>query len=155
MTPRESMWLGMCGLLDRVSTAADRGAFLETCLDTLVEYFTAQRGLVLLSNPPGPAAVLAARGPARPLTLLEREEISRSIIRRVEETGECIVWRAKATATTESLEALSITGALAAPLLAFGGEGPRGVLYVDVRDFRREIGPDQLEFFRAAAALVS
>ncbi len=158
MEPREAVWAGMCRLLDRVTTAADRGAFLETCLDTLVEQLGAQRALVLLSNPPGAAAVLAARGPARPLTLVEREEISRSLVRRAEETGQHQVWRADDPATSASIQALSITGALAAPLVAFGGgdgRGPRGVLYVDFRDFRRDLDDEQIELFRAAAALVS
>jgi DNA-binding NtrC family response regulator len=157
MDSRDAMWLGMCGLLERVTTAADRGAYLETCLDTLVGHLGAQRGLVLLSNPPATAAVLAARGPGRPLETAEREEISRSMVRRVEERGELLVWRADDPATGKSMEALSITGAMLAPLRAFDleGRGPRGVLYVDFRDFRRDIDEAQVEFFRAAAALVS
>jgi hypothetical protein len=81
---RAAVWRDLSRLLERVVSGGERGSFLDECLDTLVEQFGAQRALVLQSAPGGGAAAVgvAARGPRRNLGALEREEISRTIVRR-------------------------------------------------------------------------
>jgi transcriptional regulator with GAF, ATPase, and Fis domain len=64
-----------------------------------------------------------------------------------------VVWTSDSDASSLSREALAITAALVAPLRAFAET--RGVLYLDFRDVRVQISESTVEFFRAAAALVS
>jgi transcriptional regulator with GAF, ATPase, and Fis domain len=152
-------WRGLRRILDRAVTAGDRERLLEDCLELLVEQFEAERGLVLQLDSAGLAVVLAARGPSRELTPVERQEISRSIVERAVDRGETVVWRPTEHGTTESMAALTITLALAAPLRPRTGQTParetRGVLYLDFRDVFRELGETELELFRAAADLMS
>jgi transcriptional regulator with GAF, ATPase, and Fis domain len=160
MNKPEALWDDMCRLLDRVVTAADRDRFLDECLDTLVEQLRAERALVFAQDPAGTASVLSARGEARDLDPAEREEISKTIVRRVVDSGESLIWR-PAQGVTESIEALSITAAIAVPLREVAWKGDenagetRGVLYVDFRDILREIEDTEVEFVRGAASLVS
>src|SRR5262249_27535758 len=80
--------------------------------------------------------------------------ISKTTIRRVEQTGDCVVWASDQLGQTASMELLTITAALAAPLRAFAGD-LRGILYLDFRDERVELDRHHVEFFRAAASLVA
>src|SRR5205814_240623 len=91
----------------------------------------------------------------------EREEISKTVVRRVEETGKTVRWRPiDDVAASESIHVLGIATAVAAPLytVAWGDASPRrvrGVLYLDFRDHRREIGDLATELIEAAANVMA
>jgi hypothetical protein len=55
---KAELWGVVCRLLDQVATRASRQELLDSLLDTLVEHYDAERGLILSSS-----KVLAARGP--------------------------------------------------------------------------------------------
>jgi two-component system, NtrC family, nitrogen regulation response regulator GlnG len=164
-----TLWLTLEKLLSSVLTALDQDAFVDQCLDTLVELFGADRGLILLTDSSGAACVVNARGHDRALSPPEREEISKTVIREVQEKGQLVVCMPGTdSAAAESISALGIVTALAAPLHALawrpdapareaeGGELPlRGVLYLDVRDWRKRLGELHTAFFRVAAVLIS
>ncbi len=163
---RARLWRDMGRLLERVVSTPVREGFLEECLDTLVELFSAQRGLVLQTNPEGLARVLAARGPKRDLTATERTEISKTVLKRAEDQGDCIVWHPPSMGMSESMVALTITAAIVAPLKAVAwrsaGDGARdregsvlGFLYLDFRDVTKIIDEIDVEFVQAAASLVA
>lgn len=161
-----ALWACLRRLLDRLVTALDRSAFLDESLDAVVDLLGADRGLVLLTDSSGGACAVNARGPGRALLPIEREEVSRTIILKAQQTGKHVVYEAdRERSGSDSIAALGITAALAAPLRPMGWStasgGPldreplRGVLYVDLRDPRKRLTELHLEFFRAAAALVS
>jgi DNA-binding NtrC family response regulator len=139
-------------LLEQAVTAADRDGVLEECLGCLVDELGAERALVLELNPAGLAMVVAARGQDGALSPIEREEISRTIVARAVDAAGPLVWRASEHGTTESMAALTITSAIAAPLRAGGA---RAVLYADFRDVLRQISDGDVELFRSAAHLTT
>jgi len=154
----------MRGLLERVVEVVDHDAFLDECLDTLVEMFGADRGLILLSDAAGTSHAVNGRGQNRALSPFEREEISKTIISQVLKTGKSILWEPEVElAGAESVTTLGLVAALAAPLHtpAWQREGDelhpyqRGVVYLDFRDFTKIIGETHREFFEAAASLIS
>jgi len=157
----EAVWPQMRRLLGRLVQAVDRGSFLDDCLDTLVELLGADRGLVLLVQEGGGTIAVNARGQGRALDPYEREEISKTVVRRVQEAGECVIWRPREDAApTESMHVLGIASALAAPLrsVAWGGDPEvpiRGVLYLDFRSPRRRPGEPQRELVEAAAHVMA
>ena len=163
----ERLWQEMRRLLERVVRVVDHDSFLDECLDTLVELFGADRGLILLSDSSGGTHAVNGRGQNRALSPFEREEISKTIISLVQASGESVLWEPDfELAGSESITTLGIVAALAAPLhpLAWNeAEAPandlrpyhRGVLYLDFRDFTKIIGETHREFFEAAASLVS
>ena len=116
----EAMWRQMCRLLERVHAVLDGDSLLDDCLDIVVELLDADRGLSLLSNPDGTLRVINARGHKKALEPLEREEISRTIIRQAQASGRCVVWDPLTAAATPSASftSLGIIAALAAPLHA-------------------------------------
>jgi DNA-binding NtrC family response regulator len=149
----ETMWRHMRQLLDRAFVALEKDWAVDECLDIVVDLLGADRGMVLLRQSDGGMQVINARGYKRALAAEEREEMSRTIVRRALEQDECVVWDpAAAPSTSASFAMLRIVAALAAPLR--GGRGqPRGVLYVDFRDPRLAVDERRTEFFMTAAAL--
>ena len=149
----ESMWRHMRQLLDRAFVALERGWAVDECLDIVVDLLGADRGMVLLRLPDGKTQVVNARGHKRSLATEEREEMSRTIVRRALERDECVLWDPLAPGTeSSSFAMLKIVAALAAPLRA-GRPEARGVLYVDFRDPQRSVDDRCVEFFMTATAL--
>lgn len=165
-TPREaltheSMWRHMRRLVDRAFVALEKDWAVDECLDIVVDLLGADRGMILLhqASVGGTGAcadgmqVVNARGHKRALAAEEREEMSRTIVRRALESDECVVWDpAQAQATSASFAMLRIVAALAAPLRG-GRPEPNGVLYVDFRDPHMAVDERRVEFFMTAAAL--
>jgi sigma-54 specific flagellar transcriptional regulator A len=151
----ETMWSHMRQLLDRAFVALEKDWALDECLDIVVDLMGADRGMVLVRLPDGKTQVVNARGHKRSLATEEREEMSRTIVRRAIEKDECVLWdprRVPSESTSSSFAMLKIVAALAAPLRA-GRPEARGVLYVDFRDPRRVIDERSVEFFMTATAL--
>jgi transcriptional regulator with GAF, ATPase, and Fis domain len=151
----EVVWRYMRRLVDRLFSVIDELA-MDEALDILVELLGADRGLVLLTNQDGSTHVVNARGQNKALATNERDEVSRTIVRESLDSGRCIVWDPLTSEGTSSIATLGIRGALAAPLQAgvASREDPRGVLYVDFRDRRKQISEPHVEFFMAAATLI-
>ena len=149
----ESMWRQVRQLVDRAFVALEQDDAVDACLDIVVDLLGADRGMVLLRQPDGGVQVINARGNKRALAAEEREEMSRTIVRRALEQDECVVWDpAAAPSTSASFAMLRIVAALAAPLR--GGRGQaRGVLYVDFRDPSLVVDERRVEFFMTASAL--
>lgn len=149
----ETMWRHMRQLLDRAFVALQKDWAVDECLDIVVDLLGADRGMVLLRQADGGMQVINARGNKRALAAEEREEMSRTIVRRALEQDECVVWDPAATpSTSASFAMLRIVAALAAPLRSSSGQA-RGVLYVDFRDPRFAVDERRTEFFMTAAAL--
>jgi len=152
----ETMWRAMRLLMDRVFGVLERETVLDDCLDILVDLVGADRGLVLVVDEAGTPRTINARGKGKTLGPLEREEISKTIIRKALDTGACVTWDVTALSASSSVTSLGILAAMAAPLYRTGGHAgaPRAVLYVDVRDVRKHVERSHVEFFMAAALLV-
>jgi transcriptional regulator with GAF, ATPase, and Fis domain len=149
----ETMWRHMRQLLDRAFVALQKDWAVDECLDIVVDLLGADRGMVLLRQADGGMQVINARGHKRALATEEREEMSRTIVRRALEQDECVVWDPAALpSTSASFAMLRIVAALAAPLRGGSGQA-RGVLYVDFRDPRFAVDERRTEFFMTAAAL--
>ena len=146
-------------LVETLPSVADRADFLDRCVDAVVEVLGGDRGLVLMPRAEGPPLVINARSRGRALSPLEREEISRSILARVDATGRAVVWdREVDAASSESITSFGIVAAIAAPLRPPAWQGasqPVGILYVDFRDLTRNVGEAERAFVDAAAALMA
>jgi transcriptional regulator with GAF, ATPase, and Fis domain len=161
VTPGQSMldaptlWHHLQRLVDRVAAAleGEGDTVVDDCLDIVVELLGADRGLVLLEQEDGTTRVVNARGPRRTLSASEREEVSRTIIRRAVDSDSMIAWSAaEQPLDTASVLTLGIAAALVAPLRGRGRS--RGVLYVDFRSVSTPPGAAHREFFLAAVAIV-
>lgn len=152
----DTMWRTMRALLERVFGVLDKGSVLDDCLDIIVDVMGADRGLVLAVDETGTPRTIHARACNKALGPLEREQISKSVIQRALETGECVTWDAGTLGTSSSVLELGILAALAAPLHRPGADAraPRAVLYVDVRDVRKHVESSHVDFFMSAALLV-
>jgi GAF domain-containing protein len=152
----ETMWRTMRLLLERVYGVLERDTVLDDCLDILVELLGADRGLVVAVDEVGSTRTINARGKGKTLSAVEREEISKTIIRRALETGECVTWDVSSLDASSSVGALGILASLAAPLHrpAASAGATRAVLYMDVRDPRKHVERSHVEFFMSAALLV-
>jgi transcriptional regulator with GAF, ATPase, and Fis domain len=152
----DTMWSTMRVLLERVFGVLERETVLDDSLDILVDIIGADRGLVLAVDETGTPRTVNARGKGKTLGPLEREEISKTLIRRALETGECATWDVSSLSASSSVGALGILTAFAAPLHRPGTavNAARAVLYVDVRDPRKHIEKSHLEFFMSAALLI-
>jgi transcriptional regulator with GAF, ATPase, and Fis domain len=149
----ETMWRHLRDLLTRVCSVLDGDAVLADGLDTIVELLGADRGIVFLVAPDGVLQPVTSRRQRRPMEPLEREEISRTIIRQVLETDHYVkVDPAAEMSLTTSAKMLGIVGALAAPL-STSTSSTRGVLYVDFRDRLRVVDEHHVDFFLTSAAL--
>ena len=76
-------------LVDRISVALEGESVLDDCLDVLVDFLGANRGLVVVTLPDGTTTATYGRD----LAPAEREEIRWTIVRHALETGECVVYR--------------------------------------------------------------
>jgi transcriptional regulator with GAF, ATPase, and Fis domain len=152
----ETMWRYMRQLLDRLFGVLDSEDVMDDCLDILVDVLGADRGLILLTGADGTSRVVNARGQKKSLEPEEREEISKTVIHKALDSGQCVVWDPlTSSSASESFTFLGILAALAAPLHAGGArDQPRGVLYVDFRDRRKFVSDQHVEFFMSAATLV-
>jgi transcriptional regulator with GAF, ATPase, and Fis domain len=152
----ETMWRTMRALLDRVYGILDRETVLDDCLDILIDLLGADRGLVLVIDGSGTPRTINARGQGRTLGPLDREEISKTIIRKALDTGECVTFDIGSLQASSSVATLGILAALAAPLHRPNASADelRAVLYVDVRDARKHVERAHVEFFMASALLV-
>jgi transcriptional regulator with GAF, ATPase, and Fis domain len=151
----ETMWRAMGQLLDRVFGALGGDSVMDDCVDILVDILGADRGLILLTRTDGTTQVINARGHKKSLTTVEREEVSKTVIREARESGRCVVWDPLTGANqSESIAILGILAALAAPLHGSLGGDPRGVLYVDFRARHRFVEDRHVEFFMSAALLI-
>src|SRR5262249_14134324 len=125
----ETMWRTTRRLVDGLFGVLESEDLLDDALDVLVEVLGADRGLLLLTSPDGGTRVVNARGHKRALTVEEREEVSRTVVRRALDEGRCIAWDPLTSATgSGSYVSLGIVAALAAPLFGVARDRPRGVL---------------------------
>jgi sigma-54 specific flagellar transcriptional regulator A len=151
----ELMWRYMRQLLDRVFGVLENETVADDCLDIVVDLLGADRGLILLTYPDGSSHAVNARGKKKTLSPIEREEISKTIVRESLLSAECVQWLPlTAPASSASMHALGIVAALAAPLHTANDAGRRGVLYVDFRGVNKFVGERHIEFFMAAALLL-
>jgi transcriptional regulator with GAF, ATPase, and Fis domain len=152
----ETMWRTMRILLDRVFGVLERDTVLDDCLDILVDVLGADRGLIFSVDEAGTPRSIHGRGKRKNLDALEREEISKTMIHRALDTGECVTWDVGSMSASSSVSTLGILAALAAPLHRPGGHAgaPRAVLYVDIRDPRKHVEKSHVDFFLSAALLV-
>jgi len=149
-----SLWQHLQRLVVHVTTALESDDVVDDCLDIVVEQLGADRGLVLLERDDGITHAVNARGAKRALTPEEREEVSRTIVRRAVEEDAVVAWSsAEQPLDSASVLSLGIAAAMAAPLRA-ARLATRAVLYVDFRAPRMSIEPAQREFFTAAVALI-
>jgi transcriptional regulator with GAF, ATPase, and Fis domain len=151
------VWRAIRGLLDGFACAKMPAEYLDDCLDVIVEVTSADRGLVLAARGDGTFRVVNGRAQKRMLTPYEREEVSKTVIRRALDTGRSVTWGVEDSAATASVAVLGIVTALAVPLLGNGAgrDAAHGVLYIDFRDPRKRLSERQREFFEAAAVLVA
>src|SRR5262249_40736737 len=128
----ELMWRYMRRLLDRIFGVLESDTVVDDCLDILVDVLGADRGLILLTFADGSTHAVNARGHKKTLSAVEREEISKTIIREALVTGACVEWLPMMSSArpSASMATLGIAAALAAPLHS-GDAARRGVLYVD------------------------
>lgn len=151
----DTLWRTMRQLLERVYGVLERDTVLDDCLDIIVELIGADRGLVLVAGEDGTTThTINARAKGKTLGPLEREEISKTIIRLALETGTCATWDVTALSASSSVTSLGILAAMAAPLYTPGPGATRAVLYVDVRDPRKHVEKSHIEFFMSAALLI-
>lgn len=154
----EPLWERTRELVRRVAELVERDTFLDECVDTTVELLGADRGMVFLADQGGASWAVNARSGGRALNDAERDEVSRSIVRRVLDGGGPELWEPDPEVDgTSSVIAFGIVSALAVPLpLDSATDGPAaGVLYADFRDADRDIGPRHLEFLQTAADLIA
>ncbi len=148
----ETMWRAMGSLLERVFGVLDRDTARDECLDIVVDILGADRGLIVLFED-GASRMINARGQKQTLDPVEREEISRTIVRRALDGGQAVLERA-ALSGSSSMSQLGIHAALAAPLGHAAPGRARAVLYVDFRALDRHVDSSHIEFFMSAAMLV-
>jgi transcriptional regulator with GAF, ATPase, and Fis domain len=153
----ETMWRATQQLIDRLLGVIESDEVMDECLDVLVEVLGADRGLLLMRGTDGAVLVANGRGAGRGLSLAERDEASRTVVREAMDTGRCVQWDpvTAAAGSSGSFATLGIVSALAAPLFAAGSrEQVRGALYVDFRDRRKFVSDKHIEFFASAALIV-
>ena len=149
-----TLWRSLQQLVARVTEALEGEAAVDDCLDIVVDLLGADRGLVLLEQEDGTTHVINARGARRALAPSEREEVSRTIMRKAIDSDAIVAWSAaEQPLDSASVLSLGIAAALVAPLRARGL--PRGVLYVDFRAPTFVLVPAQREFFMAAVLLIA
>ncbi len=123
-------------LVARLLECESRGAFVDECLDAVVDAIGADRGLVVLLDGDGSILSIQGRRRGRALSPSERQEISRTIIADAMRERRTVVWEQDASAArSDSMATLGILAAAATPL-----RRPRwrshtdslmGALYVD------------------------
>ena len=153
----ETLLRAMRELVDRISGALEGEAVLDDCVDVLVELLGADRGLVVITRPDGTTSATHGRRLGSDLAAVEREEISRTLVREALDTGRCVVYRPEPAAST-SVTSPGIVAALAVTLhdgpRRVGPDRRRAVLYVDLRDPRKFLHASHIDFFMTSALLV-
>ena len=151
----EKMWNYLRDLLGRVCGALDGDSVMADALDAIIELCNADRGLVLLADADGTTQALVGRRQKRAMHPLEREEISKTFVREVIDTGQYIRFDAllQQQNPSASVASLGIAAALVAPLAIGKGARLRGALYLDYRDRRRVVDDKQVELFFTAASV--
>ena len=162
---RAALWTRMRFLLDRLIHSIDSETFVDECLDTLLELLGGDRGIVQVGRPTVGWRIVGARHRRRrDLSAVEKQEISSSAVDEALNTGRCVVWEpapAQDDGSRMSMLDLGIVTALAAPLrhakLRHGPDNDRiqGVIYMDFRGYRAQVGELHKEFFEAAVVLVA
>jgi transcriptional regulator with GAF, ATPase, and Fis domain len=149
----DTLWRALRQLVERVGAALEGDAAIDDCLDWTVEILGADRGLLVLQEDDGATRIVHARGRRKKLSPTEQEEASRTVVRRALETQSVVVWqKADGPFDSESVDALDLHAALAAPLRGRGV--PRGVIYLDFRHPLRHVQTAHQEFFMAAVVLI-
>lgn len=157
LSSHERLWTAMQQLIRGFERAEAPRAFVDGWLARTMDLLNADRGVVLLTGSGG-NHVVTARDSERALTPTEWDEISRTLVRRVLSTGECVVASRVSPDATSMIE-LGIVMAVAVPIAAPGwstkAPAPiRGVAYVDFRDPTRYLSHLHREFVEAAAGLL-
>jgi putative nucleotidyltransferase with HDIG domain len=150
---RESQLGALMGIGGAINSSLGRRRVLETVMDTLIDLMRAERGFLMLRDPEGELKPEISRGMAR--TDLEGEEFrgSRTVVRRVAETGEPIL----TTNAQEdprfgnqlSVAAYQLRSILCAPLKI--RDHLIGVIYVDNRARAGIFQEDDKELIKAFA----
>lgn len=152
-----ALWHHAEALVERALTTSSRDEFLDDTLDHLIALLGADRGLLVLEQPDGAQVIVNARAEGRALSARERQEVSRTLLREVLDSGKPLRWIAPADDATDgappaSTLRLGIFAALLAPLRA---DDFRGAIYLDYRDPDAAVTHDQLRLLAHAANVVS
>lgn len=152
----DQLWETTVALVERVGCADEAHERVGRALDAIVDLLGADRGLLLLTPPEGGEVVLDARSAAGALPTHEREEISRSLVRRARDTGKLIYWDPFAEgggSVGGSVGELGIVAAIASAVRGHDGR-TLGVLYVDVREPGKSFGAAHERFVAVAASVL-
>ena len=104
----EAMWRTTRNLVDRFFGVIDGDDAMDDCLDALVDVLGADRGLLLLTSSDGGVLAINGRGKGEALTTMEREEVSRTIVREAIETRRCVQWDPLSAAAGQSSSFVSL-----------------------------------------------
>jgi transcriptional regulator with GAF, ATPase, and Fis domain len=150
----QRMWAFARDLLGRVGAALDGDSVLADALDAIVDVLDADRGLVFVPSAGGAMRPIAGRRSKRPLSPIEQEEISKTLVRDAMASGDLVRFDALLEqAPSASAQSLGIVAALVAPLTIGASSRARGALYVDFRNRSRVVDEKHVELFGAAAAI--
>jgi transcriptional regulator with GAF, ATPase, and Fis domain len=150
----ERMWGFARDLLARVGAALDGDAVLADGLDAVLDVLSADRGILFVLESDGTMRPVAGRRERRPLSAIEQQEISKTLVRDALSTGSVVRFDAlMQQAPSASAQSLGIVAALVAPLILGEGSRTRGALYVDFRNRNRVVDERHVELFVSAAAV--
>lgn len=150
-----SIWSATRKVLARLADAWTDCAPIDEALDLVVEAVGADRGLLVLALPHGADVIVHARGEGRALSAIEREEISRTVVREVQKTRRpASLSPARGAPADSSMALLGIAHALAVPLRDREGGAADGVLYVDWRRVDAPVDARHVEFLESLAGLL-
>ena len=139
-------------LLIRITQAFNSSLELDVVLnrvmDEVIEATGAERGFVMLQSPIGGFEIRTARGLDHTTIEAPELEVSRSIVERVVETGEAVMW-STLDGSTKSLKAIGALCLLCVPLMYHGEL--KGVIYVDSRLTVQVFGPPHKALMSAIA----
>lgn len=148
----DELWSALAELQEHALGPEVAGARLDAALEAVVALLGADRGCLVIVHGDGSSSVVSGRAPERALTVREREEVSKTVIRDALREGRPVMIDPLADAH-ESVAELEILCAIAVPLP--GPSGPRGALYVDVRDRSKVLADGHVRFVEAAARVLS
>src|SRR3954466_14326357 len=83
------MWRYLRQLLNRLAGVLD-DEVADECVDIVVDLLGADRGFVLLTASDGSTRVVNARAQSKALLAVEREEISRTLVREALDSGKLV-----------------------------------------------------------------
>lgn len=153
----EELWAATLSVVERIRGAASLSAGIDAAIDRIVEVLDVDRGMLVLHEP-GYDVVVNARAAGAELAPTDREELSRSLVRRARESAQLVYWDAfEGEGANRSAADLGLLAAAAVPLCV--GEGTPddvlGVLYVDLRDQRKTLGPWHERFLVLVACVLA